>query len=92
MKKTMFVGNLRIELTSAARSNTSQSSPRAARGDGGGEAGRPRPDDDDVPHAIRIALLMFHGPRPPIVACGSAWRPTNPPGVRAVPRRRLLAR
>ena len=26
MKKTMFVGNLRIELTSALRSNTSQSS------------------------------------------------------------------
>ena len=30
-------------------------------------------------------------PRPPIVAFGSAWRPTNPTGVRAVPRR-LLAR
>ena len=31
-------------------------------------------------------------PGPESVACGSAHRPTNPPGVRAVPRRRLLAR
>ena len=51
---------------------------------------RPAAPTLDVRQVLNLVRLRVEGLARQSSPDGSAWRPTNPPGVRAVPRRRLL--
>ena len=51
---------------------------------------RPAAPTLDVRQVLNLVHLRVEGLARQSSPDGSAWRPTNPPGVRAVPRRRLL--